>query len=89
MFCKEVEPGVFKPLKARIGKKCWRCKIRYPKGMFKSLPDGWYSRDGKSYSCRLCTLKDPTRYKKVKGKMFDSKEPYKVNLVYRLRELFK
>ena len=52
------------------------------------MPEGWYSRDGLGYSCKKCDFKNPVRYMNVKGKMFNSKEPYLLTRWELIKEVF-
>ena len=88
MATKETSPGIHSSWKKRNLRCCFRCKKWLPRFMFRKLPDGWYSRDGLNYSCRLCNLKEPTRYTKKAGKLFDLKVAYKLTILQRLKELF-
>lgn len=56
--------------------------------MFKDIPEGWYSRDGKNQCCRLCNFLKTTRYTMVEGKLFSTLKPFETSLWYRIKELF-
>lgn len=47
-------------------KRCHCCQRKYPLWLFKDLPQGWYSRDGKNHCCKFCNIKNPIRYDKKK-----------------------
>jgi hypothetical protein len=45
-------------------KYCWECERTLPKWMFVKVPKNRFSRDGRRYSCRICSGKSNVRYKK-------------------------
>jgi len=70
--------------------RCWNCKWKLPRFMFNKLPEGWYSRSGYNYSCRVCSFKSPVRYtrEKKEGSPFASLEPYTPTLQEKIKRLF-
>lgn len=59
--------------------------------MFKKAKEGWFSRDGKLYCCKLCNFKTNTRYRKGEKNVmgFARMEPYQITLWERIKELFQ
>lgn len=70
--------------------ECWTCKEHYPRYFFTSLPEGWYSRSGHNYSCKMCSLtRFDVKYKRVKALPFDRLEPYVPDWDERLADFFR